>query len=393
MAERLVLTSVRTRVTALAALAVLVVLVVAGALLVVRQRADLVEQLDEAVDLEAERLAAAVGTGIGPALGDDDDRIVQVVDTEGRVVATAGDDDMAGALPAEGSVDVDGQRYRVASADLADGGLVVVAGSTDDVDESVAHLVRSLAWIVPAATIALAVVVWFVVGRTLRPVERIRTEVAEIGLDQLDRRVPQPAGGDEVARLAATMNEMLARLERSSLRQRQFVADASHELRTPLTRMRTELDVAAGSIEPAVRSSLSDDIAALQQTIDDLLVLARRDAGQRGRRELVDLDDLVLDEARAVTDPPVDRSAVSAAQVSGDPAALRRLVRNLLDNARRHAAGRVRVALGERDGAAVLVVADDGPGIPAARRDDVFERFTRLDPSRPAATPASGWPS
>ncbi len=83
-----------------------------------------------------------------------------------------------------------------------------------------------------------------------------------------------------------------------------------------------------------------------------------------------------------MTDPPVDRSAVSAAQVSGDPAALRRLVRNLLDNARRHAAGRVRVALGERDGAAVLVVADDGPGIPAARRDDVFERFTRLDESR-----------
>ena len=230
MRERRLLASVRTRVTALAALAVLVVLVVAGTLLVVRQRADLVEQLDDTLEVEAERLAAAVGSGTAPALGDDDDRIVQVVAADGRIVATAGEDGIAGALEDGGTVEVDGQGYRVTSADTADGGLVVVAGSTEDVDESVADLIRSLAWIVPAATIALAVVVWLVVGRTLRPVERIRAEVAEIGLDRLDRRVPQPAGGDKVARLAATMNEMLARLERSSLRQRQFVADASHEL-------------------------------------------------------------------------------------------------------------------------------------------------------------------
>ena len=93
------------------------------------------------------------------------------------------------------------------------------------------------------ATAVLAVLVWTVVGRTLRPVERIRAEVASIGLGDLDRRVPEPTGDDEIARLAVTMNEMLARLERAVRRQQQFVADASHELRTPLTRMRTELEV------------------------------------------------------------------------------------------------------------------------------------------------------
>ena len=193
MLERHLLTSVRTRVTALAALAVLVVLVVAGALVVVRQRADLLEQLDETLEVEAERLAAALGTGTAPVVGDDD-RIVQVVDNEGG--------SSRGRRRRRGRRAGGRGEHRRRRAALpggvgrpADGGLVVVAGSTDDVDESAAHLVRSLAWIVPAATIALGVVVWLVVGRTLRPVERIRTEVAAIGLDQLDRRVPSPPAG------------------------------------------------------------------------------------------------------------------------------------------------------------------------------------------------------
>ena len=258
----------------------------------------------------------------------------------------------------------------------------------DDVDEAIAELVASLAWIIPLATVALAALVWFVVGRTLRPVERIRAEVAEIGLGELDHRVPEPPGDDEIARLAMTMNEMLARLEASARRQQQFVADAAHELRTPLTRMRAELEVDARHPDAAdavaTRLSQLDEIVALQRMIDDLLLLARGDAGGAPRTERVDLDDVVLDELRALPAPPptVDRRGVSAAQVIGDRDELRRVVRNLLDNARRHATASVTVELAEADGRATLAVSDDGPGIPADRRAEVFERFSRLDAAR-----------
>jgi signal transduction histidine kinase len=224
--------------------------------------------------------------------------------------------------------------------------------------------------------------VWVLVGRTLRPVERIRAEVSSIGLDELGRRVPVPAGDDEIARLAATMNEMLERLDGAHRRQQRFVADASHELRTPLTRMRTELEVPGGDPD-ALRRSVLDDVVTLQRLIDDLLVLARRDAGASTATRPVDLDEIVLEEARAAGG--VDVSAVSAAQVRGDPAALRRVVRNLLDNARRHATARVAVAVREDGDVAVVTVDDDGPGIPPDRRAEVFRRFTRLDDARTSA--------
>ncbi len=208
-------------------------------------------------------------------------------------------------------------RHRTAGAWCTSGQLL------DDVDESITELRTSLLLIVPAATAVLAVLVWTVVGRTLRPVERIRAEVASIGLGDLDRRVPEPTGDDEISRLAVTMNEMLARLEHAVRRQQQFVADASHELRTPLTRMRTELEVderqAARADAAATRRSLLEEIAALQRLIDDLLVLARADAGATRLTEPVDLDDLVLEEIRATAGGPaaIDGHAVSAAQVVG----------------------------------------------------------------------------
>ena len=250
--------------------------------------------------------------------------------------------------------------------------------------------------IVPLAVVVLAALVWLVVGRTLRPVERMRAEVASIGLAELDRRVPEPPGDDEIARLAVTMNEMLARLEHAARRQQRFVADASHELRTPLTRMRTELEVDErhpDEADPAAtRRSVLEEIAGLQRLIDDLLVLARTDGEPTRRAEPVDLDDLVLEEIRAADGAPIsiDGHAVSAAQVVGDRDELRRVVRNLLDNARRHATTAVSVELTERGGQAVLVVADDGPGVPAERRDEVFERFSRLDEARSGGAGRAG---
>ena len=177
-----------------------------------------------------------------------------------------------------------------------------VAAPLDDVDESVGALVATLAIIIPAVTAILAALVWMLVGRTLRPVERIRTEVSGIGLRELDRRVPQPPGRDEIARLAATMNEMLDRLDVSSRQQQQFVADASHELRTPLARIRSELELArreGDAADPEVVASLLEEVDGLQRLTEDLLVLAQLDAGVPARPgRPVDVDDVVLGGGR-----------------------------------------------------------------------------------------------
>ena len=404
--------TVRVRITALATLAVAAVLVAASLLLLARQRAGLVEALDESAAADAARVAAAVEAGGSIPTFDADERVVVVIGPDGRVVAgtaepaelVGGDvvdtlDDDGDDDDAAGQVALDGRQYRVASStyDTTDGeGVVRVAASLEDVDESIAELRASLLVIVPLAILVLAVLVWFVVGRTLRPVERMRAQVASIGLAELDRRVPEPPGDDEIARLAVTMNEMLGRLEQAARRQQRFVADASHELRTPLTRMRTELEVDQrhpdAADAAATRRSVLEEIAALQRLIDDLLVLARTDGGATRRAEPVDLDDLVLEEIRSVDGAPItiDGSAVSAAQVIGDREELRRVVRNLLDNARRHASATVSVELTEREGQAVLVVADDGPGVPAEHRDEVFERFTRLDEARSGGAGRAG---
>lgn len=392
--------TVRVRVTAIATVAVAVVLIVASGLLVARQRRDLVEHLDENLVAEASRIGTAMEApdAVAPTLDDDDERIVVVFGADGDVVVSSrAGDEFAVRVPRSDddetqTASFDGESYRVATDafDPPGGGegFVVVAGPLDDVDESVATLAGSLLWIVPLAVLALMAVVWVVVGRTLRPVERIRTQVAGIGMAELDRRVPSPPGDDEISRLALTMNEMLARLEHSVRRQQRFVADASHELRTPLTRMRTELEVDERHPQKAdtaaTRRSQLEEIAGLQRMIEDLLVLARSDAAGVSRSETVDLDDIVLEELRTADGSFVatDASRVSAAQVVGDPDELRRVVRNLVENARRHARSRVSVELAENDDVAILVVADDGSGIPVERRTEVFERFARLDESR-----------
>ena len=156
------------------------------------------------------------------------------------------------------------------------------ASPLDDIDERIRVLAVALAVVIPLVTALLAAVVFVLVGRTLRPVERIRREVAAIGPGELDRRVPQPPGSDEIARLATTMNTMLDRLDTANRRQQRFVADASHELRTPLARIRTELEVDLShpetADERATSRSVLDEVEHLQRLVDDLLVLARSDS-------------------------------------------------------------------------------------------------------------------
>jgi signal transduction histidine kinase len=218
-------------------------------------------------------------------------------------------------------------------------------------------------------------------------VEAIRAEAAEITHTTIYRRVPVPESNDEVARLALTMNEMLDRLEDAARRQRQFVSDASHELRSPVASIRTQLEVALRRPErpdwPVVADRVLAEDERLEQAVADLVELARLDeAGATPELSDVDLDEVVFEECSRARRVPVDTSRVSGGRVLGRRDALARVVRNLVDNACRHADSRVTIALSTDDETVELVIADDGPGIAPEDRARVFERFTRLDEGR-----------
>ncbi|MBE8521706.1 HAMP domain-containing histidine kinase [Amycolatopsis sp. H6(2020)] len=272
-----------------------------------------------------------------------------------------------------------GRRYAVLAAEKLDPvGLETVATA------------RQILWGgVPAASLLIGAVAWFAVRRSLRAVGAIRAEVDGIRARDLGRRVPVPDSGDEITELAVTMNEMLARLDRSVQRQSQFTADASHELRTPLASMRTQLEVQLAhpdrldwrrSFENAVL-----DVSRMETLTGDLLLLSKLDAGQPARTTRIVLADLVTEHltARLPRDGVEVRPEIHADPVvQGHAGRLERVLRNLVDNAERHARSRVTITLTEDGGHGVLTVRDDGPGIPADQRERVFDRFVRLDDDR-----------
>jgi signal transduction histidine kinase len=400
-ARRLVPVTLRARLTLLAAAAAFAVLVLAGTGLVLAQRELLVDALDDTLAAQARLVAdrLAAGEQIGRSDLISDEVSLEAVTADGEVVAAVAGD--AGPVPPVGNGDEETVRLDEGPARLLttqeDGVTVRVAASLEDVQESTGALVAALAVAVPATAAVLAGLTWWIVGRALRPVERIRERVDVIGGAALDRRVPEPATPQEIARLARTMNAMLARLQASAERQRRFVADASHELRGPLTRMRAEMEVDAAhpaSAEPAATAaSVLAETVALQKLVDDLLLLARSDAGALVPLAVpVDLDEVVDGPAARARagGARVDTSGIRPVQVRGDPHQLERLVANLLDNAVRHAADQVTVTLAEDGGRAVLAVADDGPGIGPSDAERVFERFTRLDEARSQSDGGAG---
>ncbi|WP_030268669.1 sensor histidine kinase [Streptomyces sp. NRRL B-24484] len=261
-----------------------------------------------------------------------------------------------------------------------------------------ARMTRLLGWYaVPGGTLFVALVAWVVTGAALRPVEAIRREMAVIGAGALDRRVPVPRAADEIGRLAATTNRTLDRLETAVVEQRRLVADASHELRTPIAVLRSSLEVAAAHPDSTDhRTVVAEALAGtarLQALADDLLLLSRTEAAvdpQDDRR--TDWHDVVgeLVAERAYGDGRVRIAVLEPATVTGGELLLARLVRNLLDNACRHARSEVVVALRRERGSAVLTVTDDGPGIPAADRERAFERFVRLDTARDRSAGGAG---
>jgi signal transduction histidine kinase len=400
--------TIRFRITALAVLVSAVLLAAVSVLMIWALRRQLTDNLDEGLTQRADTIAAVLGTAVPSELSGDEDLLVQVINADGQIVATSsnlvGVGRIASTQPGLRTLhEVPGRNetFRVLSRNVvtADGpALLVVGVNNDDVTDPVTILSRLLAVAVPVVVAVLGALTWWLTGRTLRPVETMRAEMAEISGTNLGRRLQEPKTGDEVQRLARTMNQTLDRLEDAVRRQQRFVADASHELRGPLTRIRgeLELDLARPESADAVatqRSVLSEAIG-LQRLVEDLLELARSDASATELTPApIDIDDIVLREVRRLSDRGrvgVDTSAVSAAHVIGDPRQLARAFRNLLDNAERHARTTVTVALEEIADRARLTVSDDGAGIAPGQRDHLFERFTRLDEARTRDAGGSG---
>ncbi|MDX3101724.1 sensor histidine kinase [Nonomuraea angiospora] len=230
-------------------------------------------------------------------------------------------------------------------------------------------------------------IAWEVTGRILRPMEAVRSQLATITLNHLSDRIAEPEGDDEIARLIHTLNQTLLRLERATHEQRRFVADASHELRTPLAGLRVKLEEAQihpqGRDVDALLTETLGDVDRLQAIMADLLMLAGLGSGASRVREKVDLKDLTRTElGRRADRIPVQANLAEGVTVEGVSSQLTRVLTNLLDNAQRHARDKIEVEVRRDGGQAVMAVRDDGPGIPEADRERVFERFTRLDAAR-----------
>jgi signal transduction histidine kinase len=400
---------IRVRIVAIAMAVVIVVLVATGVALLASQRKILTDNLDDVMRTQnriIEQAYTAHQLNSQIAVQGDEDAIAQVVDGDGRVLASTRNFAGQIALDSPGphgttfrtvSLPVGKIKFRLMSRSV--NGVVIHTGTpVDDVDESVAALRKGLGAAIPVVAIVIGACVWWLVGRTLRPVELIRSQVAAISNVLTDQRVSEPATKDEIARLARTMNAMLDRIEGASRREQRFVADASHELRIPLTRIRSELEVdlahpGTGNLVETHHSVL-EEVGVLQRLVEDLLHLARSDNHTNSLETApVDLDDLALAEARrlrADTSVLVDTTHVSAAQATGDREQLERAIRNLCDNAARHARSRVTLATSEEGDRVHLTVGDDGSGIPEHDRSRVFERFARLDPARENGAGGSG---
>ncbi len=292
-----------------------------------------------------------------------------------------------------------GERVAVASVPvLFDGHTVIVlaASPLDLADATDRRIVISLAAVFPMLLVVGCAVVWLAAKRALRPVEAIRAEVASITSTDTSRRVPVPNTGDEISHLATTMNDMLERLDAASTRQRRFIADAGHELRSPLASLRNQLEASAyDETAESRRASIADmtiDHERLERLVTDLLLLARHDEGERLALEPVDLGYLVRSQlTRRPPAPGIERSVKAEnVLINANPEAMARIVRNLLDNAERHASSRVDIQVLPANDAAELIVTDDGPGIPAEHHLAVFERFVRLDEARSADAGGSG---
>jgi signal transduction histidine kinase len=326
--------------------------------------------------------------------------VIVEANEQGRSVAT---------IAAAGSATREGQppELRVVARKWtsgSDGGIVVAGQSTAFPINQLAGFRAFLVIAAIVALIAVAIMSWLVAGRAVRPLVRLAETTEAIGATgDLSRRLALSRSRDEVGRLTTSFNAMIERLQSSQAdlaaalaAQQRFVADASHELRTPLTTIRTNAEFlrekpdAAAADRDAAIADLISEAQRMSGLVDGLLVLARADAGVAVQRRPVDLRAVATEEARRIRPPgrardeaeSVHVTAQGAALVSGDPEALGRSIRVLLDNAFRHGKPPVGLAVTQADGRVKLEVSDAGPGLPKGSEERIFERFYRVDPAR-----------
>lgn len=385
---------------------VLVALVIAGAGLVAVLNGTLLNSVDAATADRINNLASVLRddtpTDLDAALLATDQRIVavQVINQAGQVVRRSADAPTApmipvadiAALPRSAVVgDRSGADLRISSQHIhtPDGDYtILVAGGSESVESTLKTVALLLSAAAPIIIAAAAAASFRLVKRSLRSVDAIRARVSDISTTDLSQRVPVPQHRDEISQLARTMNEMLARVEAGHTAQRRFVGDASHELRSPLAAIISALEVgrAHPELDPVLTTgTLIPEAYRMQALVEDLLLLARAD--ERGlllRTDDVDLDALAEGEATRLrqTCSHTVHADLLPTRVSGDVSSLARVLRNLIDNANRHARSRIDISVHDREGTAELVVSDDGPGIPPGERLRVFDRFVRLDSSR-----------
>jgi len=424
--------SLRLRLTLITTVVLAVVLAVFGTGVYVLLDRNLRSRLDATLDQRAGQIVRAMrvspdvavirGLGFTPS-----NVYIQVVDTNGRIVARSealGDVELpvdteviavgkGTVKPFVRDISVRGVALRARASALTDQfgdpvGTVLIATPLKDVEDTLARL-RSLLALAGVAGIALAAALGWRLARTaLRPVEEIGATAQRIGATgDLTQRVSSERS-DELGRLAEAFNTMLARLEtaqgtlsRSLETQRRFVDDASHELRTPLTIMRGNLELVSRDPnmaplerEAALRDAI-EEAERMTRLVEDLLALARVDAGMAMPDEEVALAPLVRDVAEATRATGGDR-IVSVTigsddvRVRGSERLLRRLLENLTDNAIKYTdpRGAISVSLVTEGATAILTVADDGLGMSAEELSHVFDRFWRSDSSR--ERPGSG---
>jgi heavy metal sensor kinase len=413
---------IRVRLTAWYAGVLAVILVALGAFVVIELRAHLRDTLDGTLGADAREIARGyVLEGVGdfrdvsrtvlPA-----DGTAQLLDTAGRVLSSIGAP--AGRTPmlsdarsavghtVTARLGASGQRYRVVATPVRHRGrdrMVVVAESLHDVDRAANSALTLLLIGGPVALLATAAGGWWLARQSLRPVDRMAATAEAIRIDHLNERIPVVRAGDELGRLAVTFNAMLDRVESGVDERRRLIADASHDLRTPLAAMRTELDVQLRDPElpPSARTVLEsnrEEVALMSRMVDNLLTLAQADDGHLDLLKTdVDVDHAIETAVRPLR-PLADVKGV-VLEVDGDAGATRadaqrlhQALTNLVDNAIKFtpAGGRVTVTGWRTETEAGVTVSDTGPGIPDDAREQIFERFYRVDPARGRDVPGSG---
>jgi heavy metal sensor kinase len=404
-------------VTAVFALAMAVVLAGTGLFLYARLESRLSDSLDRDLRLRAQDLSELVqrpGSSLaatGATLVERGESYAQLVDAQGHVLdatrplgraALLSGTQLARARAATtfanlGTIPGLDEPSRALATPVVRSGahLVLVVGATrqDDAD-TLAGLRNELYVVGPVALLLASIVGYVLAGVGLRPVESMRRRAAAISAERPGERLPVPATGDEIERLAETLNEMLARLEAALARERGFVADAGHELRTPLSLLRAELELALRhaeshvDLEDAVRLSIAE-VDRLAQLAEALLLFARSDSGGLPLQlEDLDANALLTSVANrfAWRAQEVGRSvaveAPAGLHVRGDRLRLEQSLGNLVDNALRHGAGDVRLHAATADGAVELHCVDEGPGFPPQLLDRAFDRFARSSHAR-----------